>query len=100
MTHARLSFTNVCPPEKFTFSTPASWAQWRKRFERFMSVSGYDSRPENEKIDMLVYIMGEEAEEILIQFKCQPETYVRESIRIIRSTVYTKEKCDFREIQV
>ncbi|XP_050503520.1 uncharacterized protein LOC126882590 [Diabrotica virgifera virgifera] len=65
----------VNPPEKFTFSQPNMWPQWRKRFQRFMSVSGQDQKPEKDKIDILMYIMGDEAEEIVLQFPKIPATY-------------------------
>ncbi|XP_050517370.1 uncharacterized protein LOC126892005 [Diabrotica virgifera virgifera] len=37
-----------------------------------MSVSGFINKPEAEKIDMLVYLMGAEAEEIITQFNLTP----------------------------
>lgn len=67
----------VSPPEKFNFSTPVAWPQWRKRFERFMSVSGQNCKSDEEKINILVYIMGEESEEILLQFSTAPTTYIQ-----------------------
>lgn len=70
----------VNPPGKFNFIAPETWPQWRKRFERFMTVSGQNQKSEEEKINILVYIMGEEAEEILLQFANQPTTFV-EAIR-------------------
>lgn len=66
---------NVNPPDKFCVTSPASWPAWRKRFERYMSVSGQLSKSEKEKINILVYIMGEEAEEIMVQFPSTPATY-------------------------
>uniref|UniRef100_A0A6P7FEP3 Uncharacterized protein LOC114329349 n=1 Tax=Diabrotica virgifera virgifera TaxID=50390 RepID=A0A6P7FEP3_DIAVI len=62
----------VNPPEKFTFSQPN---MWRKRFQSFMSVSGQDQKPEKDKIDILMYIMGDESEEIVLQFPKIPNTY-------------------------
>lgn len=67
--------TQVSPPEKFTFSNPAAWPMWRKRFERYMSVSGQNNKSEEEKINVLIYILGEESEDILVQFKKMPTTY-------------------------
>ncbi|KAG5892339.1 hypothetical protein JTB14_011205 [Gonioctena quinquepunctata] len=66
---------SVSPPEKFLFSSPGTWTTWRKRFERYMLVSGQMSKPEEEKINILVYIMGEESEEIMLQFPVQPTSY-------------------------
>lgn len=65
---------NVAPPDQFNFSNPASWPQWRKRFERYMTVSGLSSKSDDEKMNAL-YIMGEKSEEIIIQFPAIPATY-------------------------
>lgn len=65
----------VSPPDKLSFTTP-NWTQWKKRFERYMSVSGLAEKSDQEKIDILVYVMGEESEEILVQFPQLPTTYV------------------------
>nr|CAI5850622.1 unnamed protein product [Callosobruchus analis] len=66
---------NVSPPERFNFSTPAAWPAWRKRLERYMSVSGQLQKSEKEKIDILLYIMGEEAEEIILQLEKEPANF-------------------------
>ncbi|KAG5887773.1 hypothetical protein JTB14_035120 [Gonioctena quinquepunctata] len=66
---------SVSPPEKFLFSSPGTWTTWRKRYERYMLVSGQMSKPEEEKMNILVYIMGEESEEIMLQFPVQPTSY-------------------------
>lgn len=65
----------VSPPERFNFANPVGWPQWKRRFERYMSVSGQNNKSDKDKIDMLLYIMGDEAEEILLQFAVQPVTY-------------------------
>lgn len=67
----------VAPPEKFNFNQPASWHQWYKRFERYLAVSGLSSKTDKEKIDILLYIMGEESEEVLIQFPIVPATFTQ-----------------------
>lgn len=58
---------NVQAPTEFNFSQPQQWPQWKKRFDRYMSVSGFCKKLDKEKIDMLIYLMGNEAEEILLQ---------------------------------
>lgn len=70
-----LTPVSVSPPDKFPFSSPGTWTSWRKRFERYMSVSGQLGKSEEEKINILVYIMGEESEEIMLQFPSQPRSY-------------------------
>jgi hypothetical protein len=66
---------NVSPPEKFCFTRPESWTQWKKRFERYLIVSGLSNRTDDEKINVLLYLMGEESEEILLQFAEVPTNY-------------------------
>ncbi|CAG9770307.1 unnamed protein product [Ceutorhynchus assimilis] len=51
-------FANVQAPAEFNFSQPQQWPQWKKRFERYMSVSGFGKKSNKEKIDMLIYLMG------------------------------------------
>ncbi|XP_050517026.1 uncharacterized protein LOC126891790 [Diabrotica virgifera virgifera] len=66
---------HVSTPEAFNFSNPASWSQWRKRFERYAKVSGLSTKSDSEKIDALLYIMGEKSEEILLQMQKLPTVY-------------------------
>ena len=54
-------------PEEFTF-VAADWPVWKTRFERFMRVSGIDSKDETVKIDALIYHMGGQAEDLLSSF--------------------------------
>jgi len=58
---------SVQTPSEFNFEKPESWALWLKRFERYVSVANLKDRAESEKIDLLLYTMGEKAEEILAQ---------------------------------
>nr|CAI5862417.1 unnamed protein product [Callosobruchus analis] len=69
---------NVSPPERFNFSTPAAWPAWRKRLESYMSVPGRLQKPVKEIIDILMYIMGEEAEEIILQLEKESATFQKE----------------------
>lgn len=68
---------NVQCPDKFNFTIPAGWPQWKKRFDRYMSVSGLSQKTDAEKIDILRYLMGEESEQIVAQWKTKPTTYQR-----------------------
>lgn len=68
--------TTVSTPESFNFADPSSWPKWRKRFERYMSIAGHVNKPDEEKNNLLLYLMGEESENILLQFDPKPETYV------------------------
>lgn len=74
--HSENQFANVCAPSEFNFSQPQSWPQWKKRFGRYLSVSGLSNKTDKEKVDILIYLMGNEAEEILLQYNLSgQETY-------------------------
>lgn len=68
------TFSNIEHPKKFDFSSPQSWLQWKKRFVRYMKVSGLQHKDEDEKVNLFIYIMGEEAEEVLLLAKEAPRT--------------------------
>lgn len=57
----------VQTPSEFNFDKSESWSIWLKRFDRYVSVTKLGTRSEREKIDLLLYTMGEKAKEILAQ---------------------------------
>ncbi|UYV75493.1 hypothetical protein LAZ67_13000401 [Cordylochernes scorpioides] len=57
---------NCVAPEPFNFSNPGDWPKWIRRFERFRQASGLINNPENEQVNMLVYCMGDNADDILL----------------------------------
>ncbi|UYV62758.1 K02A2.6-like [Cordylochernes scorpioides] len=59
----------VLSPEPFNFSNPGDWLKWIRRFERFRQASGLVNNPENEQVNMLVYCMGDNADDILLSCK-------------------------------
>ncbi|UYV84358.1 hypothetical protein LAZ67_X001928 [Cordylochernes scorpioides] len=59
----------IQPPETFDFSTPNEWPKWRKRFERYLVVSGMKKKEEADKIDLFMYLMGDRADDIFRTFK-------------------------------
>lgn len=62
------------PPGPFSF-VPNEWSQWKNRFQRFRRGSGLDSTPDSRQIDVLIYNMGERAEEVYASFTPQPTTF-------------------------
>jgi predicted aspartyl protease len=58
---------NMKPPDLFTFK-PTEWNSWKKRFERYYSLSNLDEAQPKEQVNMLIYCMGEKAEDILASF--------------------------------
>ena len=56
------------PPKNFDFRQPTSWTKWLRHFNRFRSWSQLAGRPGAEQVNMFVYCMGEEADDILETF--------------------------------
>ncbi|UYV66085.1 hypothetical protein LAZ67_4000114 [Cordylochernes scorpioides] len=63
----------IQPPETFDFSTPNEWPKWRKRFKRYLVVSGMKKKEEADKIDLFMYLMGDRADDIFRTFKFEKE---------------------------
>ncbi|KAL1487100.1 hypothetical protein MTO96_031116, partial [Rhipicephalus appendiculatus] len=61
------------PPDAFNFSSPNEWPKWKQRSERFRTSSGLCVKPEQHQVDALLYIMGEQAEEIYDSFALSEE---------------------------
>lgn len=57
------------PPQAFDFHSPSDWTKWLRRFERFRVASGLKEKEQNEQVNMLVYSMGDKADDIFESFK-------------------------------
>lgn len=55
-------------PEPFSFE-PQRWLKWIQRFQRYRAASGLFNQAEEVQINSLIYIMGPEAESILLNFE-------------------------------
>ena len=55
----------VQPPDQFTFSRPDDWPKWARRFERFRTAE----KDGEVQVNMLLYTMVDEADDILRSFK-------------------------------
>jgi len=53
------------PPQPFQFKKPDEWPRWRRRFEQFRVASGLAAQSEAQQVSMLLYCLGEEAEDVL-----------------------------------
>ena len=96
---------SVSQPDAFDFEQPGSWSKWIRKFNRYMTVSGLDEKPEPKQVDSLIYCMGEKAEDILDTFKLSAEdqkkfNIVKESFdrhfSSTTSTVYERAKFNRR----
>ena len=59
----------VSPPGSFNFSQPQEWPKWIRRFERFRIAAELAAKDEEAQVNMLIYTMGDEADDILRSFK-------------------------------
>ena len=64
-------------PEKFDYSRQEEWPKWSRRFERFRQASGL-AKEEESQINMLIYALGDQADDILNSFKL--EYYTTEAV--------------------
>lgn len=76
---------NIETPGKFDFSNPAEWPKWKKRFERYVSISGLQGKSQDEKINVLMYIMGDKSEEIMLQFPPPAPTTLENTLELFTS---------------
>ena len=67
-TEVAVAALHIDPPENFTFSTSATWLKWKTRFERYRIASGLSLKTGKEQVNSLIYIMGEQAEDIFSSF--------------------------------
>ena len=56
---------NIDPPKPFNFSDPDDWPRWKKRFLQFREASGLSSGSETHQVSMLLYSLGEDADDVL-----------------------------------
>ena len=55
-------------PKEFDFTSPENWPKWMRRFERFRAASGLSSKSEDQQVNILIYTMGDKADDILTSF--------------------------------
>ena len=56
---------NIDPPKPFNFSDPDDWPRWKKRFQQFCEASGLSTGSKTRQVSMLLYCLGEDADDIL-----------------------------------
>ena len=61
----------------FTFKFE-EWENWLRRFERFRQATGLASKSEETQINILIYSMGDKAEDILKSFALSDEVFRRD----------------------
>ena len=58
----------VPAPTHFNFRQPEEWSKWLHRFERFRQASDLDKKSDEKQVNVLVYTMGDKADDILKSF--------------------------------
>jgi len=58
--------TLVQCPDQFDFSTPGDWPKWKRRFQRYRKASGLTAKTDEEQVDTLIYLMGDQADDVLL----------------------------------
>ena len=66
--------TPLLPPQPFRFDTPDKWPRLRHRFEQFCVVSGLSKENQEKQVNMLLYCLGEEADDVLISTNISEES--------------------------
>ena len=70
-----MSGGSIQPPSRLDFSdAQRGWPEYKRRFERYRSASGLSDKSAQRQVDMLIYCMGEEAEEIANQITVRAPT--------------------------
>src|SRR5436190_6820025 len=64
---------HVTPPGEFDFTHPTQWPMWIRRFDRFRIASGLDLKPSDKQVNMLLYCLGNEGENLLDSFNLSDE---------------------------
>ena len=72
------------PPGPFNFRRPDEWPKWKRRFNQYLAATGLDRAEDSRTVSMLLYCMGEDAEDVLTS------TNIKAEEREVYATVITK----------
>jgi len=65
----------VKPPSELDFTNASEmWPEWKKRFARYRSAADIDAKTAQKQVDILIFVMGEEAEKIFPLLTVAPDT--------------------------
>ena len=60
--------TQIQPPNQFHFRNPEGWIKWIQRFERYRIATELNLKGDEQQINTLLYMMGDEVDEIMKSF--------------------------------
>ena len=67
--------------EPFSFDKLADWLRWIRRFDRFRVASQLNKQGDDAEVNMLMYCMGDEADDVLKSFTfAEDETMTYEMV--------------------
>ena len=90
----QLQYHYYIPPQQFDFINPDGWPRWIKCFEHSRVASGLSERSEPVQINTMIYVMGEQTDDIFTSFRLSDEqakqySVVKNAFRIASSNVGT-----------
>ena len=60
-------------PETFNFNNPEQWPNWIKGFEQYRLASKLSEENEKNQVNILTYLLGDKADDILLSFQLNGE---------------------------
>ncbi len=71
-------------PGLFNFRRPDEWPKWKRRFNQYLATTGLDRADDTRTVSMMLYCMGEDAEDVLTS------TNITDDEREVFATVIAK----------
>lgn len=64
---------NLRPPQPLSLdgNLAEKWKEWRKKFEIYMEATESSSKPDEAKLDILLYTLGDEAQQLYVTFEVE-----------------------------
>ena len=60
-------------PASFMFNSPDEWPKWKRSFEQYRVASGLHKENDERQVSILLYCLGEEADDVLTSTNITPE---------------------------
>ena len=94
MANSNSNLFQVKPSGEFNFNNASEWPKWIRRWERFRQPSGLYEKEDSSQINHLIYLMGDDAEDIFVSFrfkeKMKREPKYNEAIEKFNDHFYSK----------
>lgn len=70
----------IKPPGPLDFGDPNAWFRWKVRFDRYLNLSGQNGCKDVDKIDLLMYLLGEKSDEVVLTFEKPTQGWTYEEL--------------------